>query len=766
MNFKKITIITITILFIMFTIMTAVSAADVQRSPRFNLRGITGDDFIGQAGILYPFRNKEDSLWYTDFRYRISDDDADEWNLGIGYRYKLDNVDDHIAGVYLFRDKREEYDYDWGMWTIGGEILTDQWDLRLNAYISDDDVLSAPELDEVVVKDRRLLYQQGAYASMHGLDFEVGKRFTDTEGIFNDVGIYAKAFRFFESSTETMTGKQLRVDKQFGDRDKTTWKLGLQWRDDNIRGSDTEATFAVSIPFGGSSDLEERAGQNEGYNSEDILEARMTELPERDLDIIVGESDALQSNNDEENTAFDFSGGVRLGTVWYVTADGDSEGDGSREDPIGIANISGTQLAVAESSNSPGENDVIILLGDDGSMELNDATINLQSGQKLLSPGGFLTVAADAEGSRKTQFRPEGERAKLENLSIRSEEVESQRVSGNLIVLADNTTVSGLEINVPGYTGSIIGGSGISGEINVTNNIISGSYSSESIFEENESVVFKDYNAISILLQQDKNADINIAGNEISNFSKGIEVNSPEIQERGVNTNQIDINISDNKLKDIFAVNFIKGDNYILNEFNANAIGIAVDISSNNSNVNISDNELKGIIAANLAPNINENGILVIAEVNADSNAVAKGIDLDVSSDNSTINIANNELENIFAANLIEGDINADVKFNAVAIGIVDINSENSTVNITDNKLENIFAANLIEGDINAPTDLIAVAIGIIDIKSDNSNVNITDNELKEIIAINAIEGDKNNDTSKKDFVADMTSSIPNIFGN
>ena len=56
------------------------SAKDVNRAPRVYINGITGDDFIGQAGLLYTFRNTEDSIWFTDLRYRMSEDDVDEMN--------------------------------------------------------------------------------------------------------------------------------------------------------------------------------------------------------------------------------------------------------------------------------------------------------------------------------------------------------------------------------------------------------------------------------------------------------------------------------------------------------------------------------------------------------------------------------------------------------------------------------------------------------------------------------------------------------------
>jgi len=118
--------IIILLIFLLLVISSSVVAKDVSRSPRINFNGITGDDFIGQAGILYPFRNTEDSLWFTDFRYRLSSDDIDEWNLGLGYRNKLENYDNRLAGAYIFKDRRNEYDHYWDMWTIGGEIITDK----------------------------------------------------------------------------------------------------------------------------------------------------------------------------------------------------------------------------------------------------------------------------------------------------------------------------------------------------------------------------------------------------------------------------------------------------------------------------------------------------------------------------------------------------------------------------------------------------------------------------------------------------------------
>lgn len=388
-NLKKYLLIA---LIITFLFSGNILAQGVNRSPRINFNGITGDDFIGQAGLLYPFRNTEDSLWFTDLRYRVSVDDIDEWNLGIGYRKKLGNSDNRIAGAYVFRDRRNEYDYYWDMWTIGGEILTDQCDLRANVYLTKDETKSAPELDNIGISGNQLFYQEGAYSSMDGFDIELGKRFTEAEGVFKDIGIYGKLFRFSGSNTETMEGKQIRINKQFGDRDRITWKIGARYRDDNIRGSDTEATFEVSIPFGKGSAGDPKPEKTRA----EIVEARMTEQPERDLDVVVGE---VEYEKGEGEKAYDPVTGEKLGDLVYVSADGNEDAEGTKEDPMNIAGLA------ADSS----EYQVIIPMGE---IELSK-TAELESGQKVVSSNGHIVVSKDAGGSRTVDFSPDVEQAEV-----------------------------------------------------------------------------------------------------------------------------------------------------------------------------------------------------------------------------------------------------------------------------------------------------------------------------------------------------------------
>jgi len=398
------------IIFLILLTTLSVSAQEYNRAPRININGITGDDFIGQAGVLYPFKNTEDSLWFGDLRYRMSEDDVEEWNIGLGYRYKLDSVDNKIGGIYLYKDRREEYEHYWNMWTVGGEILTDQWDFRMNGYIADNDRVLAPGAvaggSSIKVNNNRelvlVLGNEVYYTAMDGLDLEMGKRFTETDSIFKNVGIYAKLYRFFESDTPTITGRQIRIDKQFGDINKTTWKIGAKWMDDNVRGSETEATFAISIPFGKGIVDDKR----KEFSPSEILEARMIEQPERDLDVVVGKSVSENVASGEEviiqNPVLEESL-----KVWYVTENGDYGGEGSKNDPINIHS-----LIDGVTDIKPG--DLIILCGRDGDILLDSNELTLEDSQQIISKRGYALVEADIKGELKEYiFKPDVEQATL-----------------------------------------------------------------------------------------------------------------------------------------------------------------------------------------------------------------------------------------------------------------------------------------------------------------------------------------------------------------
>ncbi len=619
---------------LLMVVSCSVGAQDVSRAPRINFNGITGDDFIGQAGILYPFKNTEDSLWFTDFRYRMSSDDVDEWNLGLGYRKKLENYDNRIAGAYIFKDRRNEYDYDWDMWTVGGELLTDQWDFRLNGYITDDETIDAPQNDEIIVKSQKLYYKEGFLSSMNGLDFEVGKRFVDRDDWFKNVGVYLKLFSFFEDDVDTMYGHQLRIDKQFGDLNKTNWKLGAKWRDDDTRGSETEATFAVSIPFG--------KGKSENKIDEDskeeIVEARMTEQPERDLDIVVVESD------DPDLKEAKNLDGSSLGDVIYVSAEGTGDGS-SKSNPTNIIEL----------NTLAGEGDVIIFMGDDGiiypggSEEYSNYA--LKNGQKLLSASGELVLSSE-NMDKQTVFSPDVQQAVLSNSA-----------ANDVLVLADDTLVSGIQFN---NGDNIISGSGVSGDITITNNkfikgtngiyINNDSEDSEAIIDNLKVNIsennFGNFNYDTIYLSSNttnKN-DVNIRGNDFAYSSDNAVELDLESIEAGNN-----LVLEDNKIlladDEAFYINLDAGtdntvqvkNNYFENiDYDAVYLNAEAD---NNNGFQILDNDIKlagdSGLDIDITSNNGSNDIEIIGNSIGMSEYDGFEIDIDAALDN-TANISNN----------------------------------------------------------------------------------------------------------------------------
>ena len=76
MSYKaKFFLFTALIFIFLIFLLTIVCYGAVERRPRFDIDGSIGDDFIGQASILYPLRNSEDSIFYSDLRYRVGSDE-------------------------------------------------------------------------------------------------------------------------------------------------------------------------------------------------------------------------------------------------------------------------------------------------------------------------------------------------------------------------------------------------------------------------------------------------------------------------------------------------------------------------------------------------------------------------------------------------------------------------------------------------------------------------------------------------------------------
>lgn len=358
-----------------------------------------------------------------------------------------------------------------------------------------------------------LVYDPGNniyYKSMNGLDIEIGKRFTETDTIFKNVGIYAKIFKFFENDTPTMTGRQLRINKQFGNRDKTTWKIGVQWRDDNIRDSKTEATIAISIPFG-----KGKTGNPQIDKSPaEIVESRMTEQPGRDLDVIVGKS--VDENPGREILIENPAEGVEEIKVWYVTQAGENEQSGKKDSSISLETLL--------TKNNIRKGDIIVL---EGKINLGGSYsyIELTPHQQLISGlNNGHAIVRNPVGEGTLQFKPEVEAATLSNSEYKIKLSRNNVISG-IHILYEERSYLGLAVYSHPYM--------LSNYSNINNNIfeyknaesnmeytVQAYISAEAKININI-VDNKFYNVSNAIFIQSSNpnAKINISGNEIYNFN-------------------------------------------------------------------------------------------------------------------------------------------------------------------------------------------------------------------------------------------------------
>ena len=609
--------------------------------PNLNFEGRIPDDTnTGRGGIIYPFTQQEDSLFYGDLRGMFKSGDISEYNIGIGYR-KIMEERDSIIGTYLFRDYRKEYDLDWNQWTFGGEYLSDQVDVRLNYYIpATDKVFVGSSLnDEIVISGNNVVFQTSSlneyYEPLSGYDFEIGKRFY----LINDynVGVYYRYFSFSPEDGNSMQGNGLKIDSTFDMENDMKWSVGLDWQNDNIRKSNIEATIGISIPLGNSLSSEDIKN--------DTLKKRMTEPAKRDIDIIVDSTSEKEVL--EETSAVDPETGKPITNAIFVTAHG--TGDGTIDNPTNILDLHTTVEGKTYFAN---EDDVIILLGNDGVIDIGDyidtfPSLQLLDGQKLLSPGGELMLASADNSEKLAYLRPDGKRATLTNSTPLVGE------SINVINTANNITISGIKFEGADY---FIRGSNLApkSNININNNIFSEM--------RDRTVYLNDHTNINITNNEflDGTGDIELIYDTVGDFNVNVSNNNfGNLEQEAMFISSLKSTNSNIEIKN----NYIKsGDRNIIEVRTA---------SSNDSNVTISNNTLEnssawgiyfntrtydGITSGILNLDITDNHLGSVKNKGIYFNAVDNGAGYSPF-ESSVINISGNTIDNMVTSTLTNSAI-------------------------------------------------------------------------------------------------------------
>ena len=363
------------------------------------------DRSIAKGDLFLPLQQSEDFLLFGNLKANFDDRSYKEGNAGIGARKLYDNW---IVGGWLFYDWKESSTSNtFDQVTIGGEFLSNDWDLRANAYFAEDKVKDADDASIVELNGNQIQARLGEERALPGFDAEVGRKLPFLE----DSRFFVGGYYYDASGFKKVSGPRLRLEMRFHDLPLfssilkgSRLTLGAEYIDDSVRGSQTFGLLQLRIPFG---------GKQKNKRSLTKLERRMVETVQRDDDIITNER-----VGDEIMPMINPKTGQVISVVETIDAS--------------TANVAATVAAA-------GQNSLIIADGTQGGIALGGTTINTQPGQIITGGGQQISLQAKKSDGKliDMMYTPSGQRSNI-----------SRSGSGELIYVNndDNVTINGVDL--------------------------------------------------------------------------------------------------------------------------------------------------------------------------------------------------------------------------------------------------------------------------------------------------------------------------------
>lgn len=326
----------------------------------------------GMGDLLIPvWHPGGNGLLFVNPRASFTDDDAEEANLGIGYRQLLPRQK-VILGANAFYDYRDTGYSHYDQWGLGVELLSTWVDARANYYKPDDEqTLVASETETST--SRSVSTSEGwedPYAEDHAVmqDYVVERTETTItttrtfeqyeaalEGYDWEVGVRLPLPVKPETLEARVFGGYYDFDNPFGD-DIAGWKARAELRlaatlfldaglyeDDLLTGSDWYAGARVTVPL----DLAAIAkGRNPFATAKSRLDqkprdlsARLTEMVMRDPQIRLElsefiENSTLMTQSSTKSSSTDREEYVLLSDIQFVDGDATGPGDGTGQNPF------------------------------------------------------------------------------------------------------------------------------------------------------------------------------------------------------------------------------------------------------------------------------------------------------------------------------------------------------------------------------------------------------------------------------------------------
>jgi hypothetical protein len=249
---------------------------------------------LGDIGLFAPLWQSATSLFFTDIRGRLDDQNSREGNFGLGLRHMLPGG--WNAGIYGYYDaRRTGSDNFFQQATLGAELLSADFDLRVNGYLpfgkreyqTGGGAGGAPFAQltggtlQIVTPGGQLVER-----ALRGVDAEIGWRLPvfPVESLAQ-IRAYAGGFWFDgEGLLRDIAGPRGRIEMSF-EQPSGPWAgsrltLGAEVQHDEVRGTNAFAVARLRIPLQPAERSARRLTPQE---------QRMTERVVRDVDVVTGQ---------------------------------------------------------------------------------------------------------------------------------------------------------------------------------------------------------------------------------------------------------------------------------------------------------------------------------------------------------------------------------------------------------------------------------------------------------------------------------------------
>lgn len=325
-----------------------------------------------------PIAQSDNRVVFASIRLMGDDNQNREGNLGLGIRDIVSLPKRNINGVLGFHgwlDRRiTKRGSEFNQFAFGAEWLGQTIDIRANGYI--------PLSDAKTYENRRgtpsnpYLAGTGIFVDtadviteepQYGADIEIGVELGQFSGFIRSytdaLRVFVGGYYFEGSKTENIAGWTTRISADITE----DVELGARFQRDDERGSQGFLEATIRFPWGSKRSFREHG-----------VYARLDESPERDIDIITGETtsgNAIPIVNINADAAQ---------TILHVDNTAEAGGNGSIDSPFNT-------LSAAESAATA--NSIIYIHRGDGTTTGQNAGFTFNNiGQKLIGSGANLTL--------------------------------------------------------------------------------------------------------------------------------------------------------------------------------------------------------------------------------------------------------------------------------------------------------------------------------------------------------------------------------------